>query len=438
MQCCDVLVAGGGSAGLAAAIAAGRLGAQTLLVERAGSLGGMTSAALVHSICGLYRLPENEEEYDAASARERPPNTAHVFANPGFAAEFAARLLLSGGATGPHRMGRVDILLQHPTAFARLADEMAREVSNLEVRFHTEIIAVDSDFRSVEICCRGERTRIVAGAIVDATGDAVVASLGGAECEQESGARLQRPAFIFALHGVDPRAVDDDRRLKIAGRIAAATQSGVLPQGALGAALRASGRGSETFVTIDLNAPNYDPLDSRCLSELEMQGRELATRLAEFLRREVPGFAQSFISAFPARVGVRESRRVIGQHRLETHDIELGAEFPEAVALATWPIELRETARGPRLRFPKDNRPCQIPLGSLRARDCQNLFVAGRCISCSHDAQASIRVIGTCLATGEAAGLAAALQVLHGACDAAGVRAARDRLLKDAARAAPS
>jgi len=152
--------------------------------------------------------------------------------------------------------------------------------------------------------------------------------------------------------------------------------------------------------------------------------------LAEFLRREVPGFAQSFISTFPARVGVRESRRVVGEQRLESGDVESGAEFADAVALATWPMELRETARGPRLRFPHQNRPCQIPLGALRAHGRSNLFVAGRCISCSHEAQASIRVIGTCLATGEAAGLAAARQVLDGACDASGVRAARARFSK--------
>ena len=89
---CDVLVAGGGSAGIAAAVAAARLGARTLLVERHGFLGGMAPAALVHSICGLYRLPSGDSE----------PHPA----NEGFAREFAARLLASGGASGPELMGR--------------------------------------------------------------------------------------------------------------------------------------------------------------------------------------------------------------------------------------------------------------------------------------------------------------------------------------------
>src|ERR1700754_4038650 len=94
---CDVLVAGGGSAGIAAAVASARLGARTLLVERHGMLGGMASAALVHSICGLYRLDDGT----------KPPELA----NEGFAAEFARQLLAGGGASGPVRMGRGGVFL---------------------------------------------------------------------------------------------------------------------------------------------------------------------------------------------------------------------------------------------------------------------------------------------------------------------------------------
>ena len=97
----DVLVAGGGSAGLAAAVSAARMGARTLLIEHHGSLGGMAPAALVHSICGLYRLPHGDG----------PPKIANI----GFAEEFARRLILAGGASGPVRMGRVDVLLQQPS-----------------------------------------------------------------------------------------------------------------------------------------------------------------------------------------------------------------------------------------------------------------------------------------------------------------------------------
>jgi hypothetical protein len=196
-----------------------------------------------------------------------------------------------------------------------------------------------------------------------------------------------------------------------------------LPGAALGAHLRGSGQEGEAFITIDLpGGPGYDPLDPECLTRLELDGRELAGRLARFFRDEVEGFQASYIAAWPSRVGVRESRRIVGKYRLQTEDIERGAQFPDQVAFAAWPMELRETAFGPRLRFPTGAQPCGIPLRSLQARDDAALFMAGRCISCSHEAQASVRVIGTCLATGEAAGTAAALTALHGSCDAAAVR----------------
>ena len=406
----DVLVAGGGSAGLAAAVSAARLGARTLLIERNGLLGGMASVAVVHSICGLYKLPKGEG---------RP-----VLANAGFAAEFASRLQSNGGAVGPVRMGRVAVLLQRPVAFAQLCDALVRETPALDVRLQSEIIATGTN--SVTLTCRGRTHEVSAAAFVDATGDSVLAALRGAPCEIESGDRLQRPAYIFALGGVEVGKLDDHGRLRLARQIAEAVKAGTLPSAALGAHLRESAQPSEAFVTIDLEGgPDFDPLEPVCLTRLETEGREVAGQLAAFLRRESAGFASSYVAAWPVRAGVRESRRIVGRYRLETGDIENGIQFPDAVAFAAWPIELRETAKGPRLRYPNGEEPCGIPLRSLQARDDEALFMAGRCISCSHEAQASIRVIGTCLATGEAAGLAAAQQVLHGGCDAAAVNAAR-------------
>ena len=413
----DVLVAGGGSAGLAAAVSAARMGARTLLIEQHGSLGGMAPAALVHSICGLYRLPVDDG----------PPKIANV----GFAEEFARRLVIAGGAHGPVRMGRVDVLLQQPTAFARLADVIAQETENLGVLLHTDLVAVAEDLSSVEISCRGRREKITARAIVDATGDGNVAALAGAEFEQEPAERLQRPAFIFALGAVEGGAAAEAARLRLARRIVDAVRDERLPAGALGAAFRESGRAGEVFVTVDLSGgPRYSPTDATCLTALEMEGRALAEALAAFLRKEVDGFGGSFISAYPARLGVRESRRLVGRSRLSEIDLLQGAQFPDGVALATWPMELRETNTGPRLRYPENGRACEIPLGALRARDHDRLFMAGRCISCSHEAQASIRVIGTCLATGESAGLAAALAIAQGDVDSLAVRAARVHVMQ--------
>ncbi|MEO8352742.1 MAG: FAD-dependent oxidoreductase, partial [Chthoniobacteraceae bacterium] len=373
-----------------------------------GSLGGVAPAALVHSICGLYHL-----------ANHGPAQ----YANDGFAREFAERLLAAGGALGPTRMGKVEVLPHHPGAFSEIAAAIARETPRLEVRLNTQVTAVTEAAHKLSLESGDRRSTVATATSIDASGDGVIAALIGAPFEQEDSERLQRPAFVFALAGLAQTALTDQRRFKIAGRIVEGVQRGDLPTGALGAGLRRGIHPGEAFVTIDLAGPEgYDPTDGATLMTLESEGRDLAFALASYLRTKVEGFEDSSICHLPSRIAVRESRRIVGRYRLETEDIERGARFDDAVALATWPIELRETNRGPRLRFPEGDRPCEIPLRCLRFRDYDHLFMAGRCLSCSHGAQASIRVIGTCLATGEAAGRAAALVAADRPCTAKNVR----------------
>lgn len=409
---CDVLILGGGGAGIAAAVSASRAGAHTVLVERHGALGGMATAALVHSVCGLYLL------------RTEP---GAVLANRGLPGEFAARLVRAGASAGPVRMGRLDVLPHSPPGFAAVADTLTAECEGLDVRLHSELIAAHGSGRvdAVEIICRGTRMMLEPRAVVDASGDAVLASLAGAGTEQAESVHLQRPAFIFALHTVEVAALGDEGRIHLAHQIAEAVRDERLDRGALGAQFRTTGRGSEVYATVDLAGPeNFDPTSPAHLSSLERIGRKIAMELFAFLRANHPAFARAELAAFPARVGIRESRRVRGEITIAANDVLHGTETPDVVALGTWPMELREKATGPRWRFPEDNRPTQIPLGALKAAGMANLWTAGRCLSCEHEAQAALRVIGTCLATGQAAGFAAARQAQHGkAPTAAEVRA---------------
>lgn len=393
----DVLVAGGGSAGFAAAVSAARRGAKTLLIERHGVLGGQASVALIHSICGLYRL--------ATTADPEP-------ANPGFSTEWAARLAHAGAAHGPVRLGRVWVLLTRPTEIPAVAERLICETPGLEVRLRSTLAAATEG--DVTLSTPSGMETVRSATMIDATGDAALATMLGAPCEQAPPERLQRPAFVVGLGGVDSSQLDDDGPLRLAQRIAHAVHAGRLSPGAMGASFRATQPG-EVFITIDLDAgPNYDPTSAECLRQQEAIGRDLAARLIEFLWTDAPGFERCFVSAEPSQLGIRESRRVVGRYRIEADDLASGARFDDAVALATWPMELRETARGPRMRYPHNGEPCEVPLRALRFRDHERCFVAGRCISCSHEAQASLRVIGTCLATGEAAGLAAASLALDG------------------------
>lgn len=399
----DVAVIGGGSAGLAAAVAAAREGAEVLLLERYGFLGGMGTASLVHTFCGLYLL------------RQEP---GAVLANPGIPSEIAERMIAATGQ-GPVRMGRVDVLPQHPVEFVRIADEMVAAEPSLEVLWHTEVTGAAREAESWEIrwSCRGMTGAVRAKAVVDASGDAMMAAFAGDGVEMAGSSRLQRPAYVFGLQAVE--AFTDGDRLAWAGLLARGVRAGELPAAALGLTFRASGRPGECFGTLDLagaDTPDgYDPLDPLCLSRLEAGGRHVAAAAVGYLQRSADGWVRAFISQWPVRAGVRESRRWIGRARLTGGDLSAGRRFDDEIALATWPMELRETARGPKLRFPENDRPAGIPLDCLRAAEDDRLFVAGRCLSCDHEAQASIRVMGTCFATGQAAGLAAAVRARGGA-----------------------
>jgi hypothetical protein len=140
----------------------------------------------------------------------------------------------------------------------------------------------------------------------------------------------------------------------------------------------------------------------------EQEGRRRALALVGF-RNTRPGFARAFISHAAPQVGVRESRRLVGRHVLTREDVLSGRRFDDAVARASWPIELwQEGHLGATYEYLEDGQSYDIPGRCLQARDVANLFVAGRCLSATHEALGSARVIGTCLATGEAVGVMAA------------------------------
>ena len=401
----DILVAGGGSAGLAAAVAAARCGAHVVLVERHGMLGGMATSANVHSICGLYQL--------------RATETAPLLdSNPGFPREFAQRLIREGGARGPVRMGRLDVVLHRPSSFAHLADRYVDSLPSLTVLLHTEITGVlsngDGKIGVLTLNCRGIRSDWEPSAVIDTTGDAEIAQFSGAACERTPLHKLQRPAYIFALGGVDPDSMSDNGRMAIARAISYAVSGGQIPKAALGIAFRVGVTPQEMWGTIDLAAEGLDPSNPESLSQMEAHGREIAVVVTDFLKKDLEAFRSAFISAFPARAGIREGYRIKGLEELTEQDVLTGARYHDDVALSSWPIELRETALGPKFRFPEANRSCGIRAGCLRSQNVENLFMAGRCISSTHEAQAAVRVIGTCMATGEAAGKAAAAWVNSG------------------------
>ena len=391
----DVFVAGAGSAGIAAAVCAARSGMRTLLIDRSPAPGGNVANALVHSICGLYIIS---------------PDLIPRPANGGFAMEFAQALVDDGAAAGPVRMDKLDVLLQEPILFSRFCATLLSKEKNLTYLPNTRLIDVvtdDSRILSVKVDSCPEA--INATAFIDTTGEADLAYLAGAEWEAAPPGKLQRPAYIFSIGNVKMDAVDEEGRLEFSRKIVSGIRTGVLDPRLAATVMRPTCVPDQVQITIDLDAEgdHYSPLNPDFLTKLQILDKNLAKQLEGNLRSQVTGFEECEITTYPASVGIRESRRIAGRHRLTSAEILQGADFEDTVCRSAWPIELRETASGPKMKYPLDGKPAGIPLRALLSRDFENLLMAGRCISSSHQAQGAIRVIGTCLAMGQAAGLAA-------------------------------
>jgi hypothetical protein len=393
----DVVVAGGGAAGLAAAVAAAGRGARTALVERYGFLGGMATAGMVSTICGLYRT---------ATVGPAEP------LNEGFAQTFARRLMNASGCGQPMRRGRTYILPYTPLAFACLADEIASSAPRLDVYLHAYLVGIERGERSIEalhVATWERRLQLEARTVVDTSGDAVVAWHAGAATETTPLAERQLPSLVFVLQHVDVDAVQAGSRVAVLRALALAEQQGLLPKGSSNLTLGPSRQPGEVVCKLALSGIAEELSASRdFLTAAEQEGRKRAWAVTEFLRT-LPAFARSFLSHTAPQIGVRESRRVIGRYQLTREDVLAGRKFEDSVARAGWPIELWEGGRlGASYEYLPDGATYDIPLRCLQARDVDNLFVAGRCMSATHEALGSARVIGTCLATGEAAGLEAA------------------------------
>jgi hypothetical protein len=251
--------------------------------------------------------------------------------------------------------------------------------------------------------------------VVDASGDAAAAALGGAATEQAPPHELQCPSYVFRLEGVDTSQLAGFARLKLGAALAGGVRAGALPPGADAIVVRASGRPGEVFATLNLPRPEgepWAPLDPECLARMERGARTLAEAIARFLRETRPAFARSRLAEHPRRLGVRETRRLGGALRLTAEDVLAGRRRDDEVALSTWPIELWQDHRRP--IFEQPTGACSVPLGALVSRSHPRLGAAGRCLSATHEALGALRVIGTALATGEAIGCAAALAADRG------------------------
>jgi len=404
----DVAVIGGGCAGIAAALAAAGCGAHTLLLERSDALGGNVSQALVHTLCGLYL---------AAEAGDAIP------ANPGFPQRFADALRSAGAAGDPERAGRVWVLPTDPPRVAATARRLCEETPGLDLRLAHELVGAElatCGAAPQRLRVRGARTgehELAASVVVDASGDATAAFLGGAATEMAGSEELQLPSYIFRVAGVDTAALEELQgfaRLRVTSAVAGAVRSGALPAGCEALLVRSSLEAGRIYMTLNLPRPQgYAPLRPECIEALGARARASAEQVVAFLRASRPAFEKCGVDLWPARVGVRETRRVVARDPVRAEDVRGGRRREDEVALSTWPIELWQDNRRARFEYPAG--PCSLPLGALVSRTHPRLAVAGRCLGADREAQGALRVLGAALASGEAAGVAAALAADAGA-----------------------
>jgi hypothetical protein len=311
------------------------------------------------------------------------------------------------------------------------------------VLLHTWVTGVELDeagrLRALELFNKGGAGRVEATAVVDASGDADVAAWAGVPFDAPGAdGRVQSLSTVFRLAGVDVERAEAFGKAALWARMREASESGAyrLP--------RLEGSWHRTpqpgvVMALMTRVPRVDATDPVQLTRAEMEGRRQAWEYARFLRERVPGFERSVMVTTSPAIGVRESRRVHGRYRLTAEDVLAGRRFDDEVALCGAPIEDHHAGADTRWRYVPDGGVYGIPYRCLLPEGVEGLLVAGRCLSATHDAHASARSMGTCMAMGQAAGTAAALAAaaggVPGELPAATLRA---RLEQDRALLAPA
>jgi FAD dependent oxidoreductase len=395
---CDVLVIGGGAAGIAAATAAGRAGARTVLLERYGFLGGLASAAWVGTICGLYLRDTNDAQATPVSE--------------GFPQEFASRLQNASGAKPLRVDAGLWVLPYQPFDFARVAEGVVSETKNVSATLHVTVAEAQAQNRrlhQVRALAWNEPLEFRPGTVVDCTGEATAAALAGAGAE--NGATDQAPSLVFVLENVDS-GLAERGLLEVRRELRRAVENGMLPAicERLSLVPGAAGNGRMGFKLSLFPASPDRPLWQQ-ITDWERESRALLEPLRKFLAKNIPACRDARLHSVAPQLGVRSGRRILGRARLADKDVLDVKKSPLGIARGSWPMERWTNSPRPEMTYFAERDYYDIPLDCLRAVELDNVFVAGRCLSAETGAMTSARVIGTALATGWAAGTAAAFQV---------------------------
>jgi len=425
----DVVVAGAGPAGFAAAIAAARNGAEVVLAEETNFVGGLMAAM---PMMGYY----NRENKQA------------IF---GIAQELLDRLVERGASPGiviDPQLG--DLTVTDSEMLKVVAQDMVEE-AGAKLLLHTLVVAPVLEGRKVKgviVENKSGRQAILADVVIDATGDGDVAARAGATFQMKDRDHIQPGTLIFRVDNVNV----DKIRLAIAENPEGAT---TVPRGGVRAGylkaqkfavngfvaqleearekgdippdfpqnwviINTQPREDEVVVNMAM-AIGFHSTDAMDLTKAEMEARKRIPIIMNFLKKYIPGFEDAYLTASHSTIGVRESRRIMGDYILTAEDVMQNKKFPDGIAIATWGPSLGHHPKGKiwsmeyREKYSTEGlRGCEVPYRCLLPRGIEGLLVAGRCISVTGESQNAIRVIGPCLALGQAAGTAAAIAAKKG------------------------
>ncbi|MGB3071957.1 MAG: FAD-dependent oxidoreductase, partial [Ottowia sp.] len=382
---------------------------------RYGFLGGMGTAAGVTNFCGLH-----------ANVHGTLRQVVH-----GVAGDLLSRMEALGGLNTPHLLfgGRIAAQAYDTAAFKMAADELLA-ASSVRVLLHAWVAGVAmrdaTHLEAVFVETKSGRFAIRARCFIDCTGDGDVAALAGAPYEKGTdGHGMMYPSTMMRVGGVDPARAGE------AWTIVGALMEQATARGERFARkapiLRPQKNTTEWRANVSqLARPDGGPVDGTDalqLSAAEAEGRRQAAHFLRFLRRDVPGFEAAYLLDTPPQIGVRETRRVLGDYQLSEEDVLSCASFGDTVGVNGWMVE-EHIAGNVSFRWPhgtgtpEGQAACRgfnhLPWRMLLPRGQDNLLVAGRCASMTHGGQSAARVSGGCFVMGQAAGTGAAMALAQG------------------------
>ena len=400
----DVIVVGSGSAGSTAAIAAGRAGAKTLLLERLPFLGG-TSTAVLDTFYGFYNPGKESRKVVAGIADD-------VMAGLKRYSSWIERPNTHGAGTG---------VTYHPEYLKVVWEQLVQDagVDILLNAWVQDVKVVGDRVEELIVATKMGLWRFSGTVIIDASGDADICHFAKVGYELAGDMDpAQTLTTTFKLVNVDMTLRNTVSKADFHARMAAAADSGLyrLP--------RKEGSDHITPVdnmtaTIMTRLPSFCKSDSGIvnatdpdlLSAAEIEGRAQALEYIRFLRDKVPGYEGAQLSTFGTQIGVRETRRVYGDYRLTRQDVLTARQFDDQIGLCGAPIEDHHDGADTTWQYLPEGKCVGIPFRTLLPCDSDNLIVAGRCFSSTHDAHASVRSMAQCMCMGQAAGTAAAMSV---------------------------